>query len=284
MEAIGHWVHDLDPFLIVFWTKENGSDVGIRWYGLSYLAGFVAAYFLLRRYYAKERSPYEGEQILNLMTFLILGVLIGGRLGYVLLYDFDDWLKNPWKVFEVWKGGMASHGGFIGVFLALVWYARTTHQSVLAVGDIVVTVTPPGLFFGRIANFINGELWGRPTEVSWGVLFPEAPGLIAGIARHPSQLYAAVLEGLIPFLYLQWRFWKSDHEKRPAGSLGGEFLCLYGIMRILDEFFREPDASLIAGITRGQFYSCFLIAGGIGLIAWVHRKNSPQAIDKADSE
>ena len=278
MEAIGHWVHDLDPFLIVFWTKENGNEIGIRWYGFAYLAGFVAAYFLLRRYHAKGRSPYEGEQILNLMTFLIIGVLAGGRLGFMLLYDLDGWIADPFKVFKVWDGGMASHGGFIGVIIALAWYARATNQSILAVGDIVVTVTPPGIFFGRIANFINGELWGRPTEMSWGVRFRGASDFAEGIARHPSQLYAAVLEGLLPFLYLQWRFWRSDHEKRPVGSLGGEFLCLYGILRIVDEIYREPDASLIADISRGQFYSCFLIAGGIGLIAWSRRKNSPQSL------
>ncbi|MFP6899481.1 MAG: prolipoprotein diacylglyceryl transferase, partial [Opitutales bacterium] len=232
-------------------------------------------------------------------------------------------IADPLVVFRVWEGGMASHGGLLGVLIALVWYARITRQSVLAVGDIVVTVAPPGIFFGRIANFINGELYGRSTEnVSWACKFPSEirdwdltnpevavqrqelfaklsefgattygqavlaiqaghEQIIQTIApylspRHPSQLYAAFLEGLIPFLCLQWRFWRSDPEKPSAGRLSGEFLCLYAIVRAVGELFREPDAPLIAGMTRGQFYSCFLLVGGLALIAWSRRTVSLQ--------
>ena len=322
MTIVGSWVHDLSPYLFRFpqGLQEIVHLPGIRWYGLAYLAGFVAAYFLLRHYNAKGRSPYEGEHILNLMTFLILGVLLGGRLGFFLFYRLDGLLADPFVIFRVWEGGMSSHGGFLGVLIALAWYTRITNQSLLAVGDIVVTVTPPGIFFGRIANFINGELYGRTTEenLPWACKFPSEirdwdlrnpqfsnryDELFAALSkfgvttygqivtairsghenvtltvsaylspRHPSQLYAALLEGLIPLIYLQWRFWHNDNEKRPAGRITGEFLSLYALVRILGEFFREPDAPLIAEITRGQFYSCFLLIAGILLILWVSRE------------
>ena len=161
---------------------------------------------------------------------------------------------------------MASHGGFIGVCIATLWYARYSKQSPFPIGDLIVYIVPPGLFFGRIANFINGELWGRTTEIKWGVLFPNAIGFAEGIARHPSQLYAAITEGLVPFIFIQCRFWKTKITSRCPGVLSGEFLIIYSVSRIFNEFFREPDASLILGMTRGQFYSLFLFAGGLFLI------------------
>ena len=163
---------------------------------------------------------------------------------------------------------MASHGGFIGVFIATLWYAKKSGQSVKPIGDLIVSVVPPGLFFGRIANFINGELWGKTTEISWGVLFPKAPDFAMSVARHPSQIYAAIAEGLIPFLYVQLRFWKSSIIQKYPGHLAGEFLILYAIARIFNEIFREPDASLLMGISRGQFYSIFLILAGIIVVLW----------------
>ena len=168
---------------------------------------------------------------------------------------------------------MASHGGFIGVFIATIWYAKQSKQSPLPIGDIIVSVVPPGLFFGRVANFINGELWGKTTDVSWGVLFPKAPGFLLGVARHPSQIYAATLEGLIPFIYVQWRFWKTNITNRCPGQLTGEFLFIYSIGRITNEIFREPDASLILSMSRGQFYSIFLAIGGILLILLLVKKH-----------
>ena len=268
-----YWIHDLDPFLYEF--PEGFRDWGpggIRWYGISYLCGFVAAYFLLKIYYNNKKSPYDSEQVLNFMTFMVLGVLLGGRIGYALLYRGDEFLQDPLILLRVWEGGMASHGGFVGVCLAALLYARHSKQSPLPVGDLIVSVVPPGLFFGRIANFINGELWGRTTDVSWGVLFPKAPGFLQEIARHPSQLYAATLEGLCTFAFVQWRFWKTDVAQRVPGRLAGEFLIAYSIARICNEFFREPDASLIMGMTRGQFYSIFLILGGIGLVMIAEKK------------
>ena len=209
------------------------------------------------------------------MTAIIIGVLAGGRLGYMLLYDLEAFLANPLLVFRVDQGGMASHGGFVGVSIALLWYARKQKCDFLELGDVVVTLAPLGLMLGRIANFINGELWGRVTTVSWAVIFPDSPKnynvalqKYGAEPRHPSQLYEAVLEGGLILAYVQWRFWC----KRPsAGQLGGEFLIGYGIMRILGEMFREPDADLILGLSRGQFYSIFMILAG-AITIWIVKR------------
>ena len=206
------------------------------------------------------------------MTFQILGVLLGGRIGFALLYRTEELLSDPLMIFYVWQGGMASHGGFIGVIIATFWYTRKSHQSFWPVADLIATIVPPGLFFGRLANFVNGELWGKTTEVSWGVLFPKAPDFALGIARHPSQLYAAMLEGFLVFIIVQLRFWKTNLYQRKPGQIGGEFLIIYAIARILGEFFREPDASLIMGMSRGQFYSIGLILGGIAVVYWAEKR------------
>ncbi len=271
-----YWVHDLSPFLWQFPSSfENFGPGGIRWYGLSYLLGFITAYFLLLIYKKRDKSPYDSEQILNLMTFQILGVLLGGRVGYVFLYQFEALLRDPLLIFKVWEGGMASHGGFIGVAIATLWYAKSSRQSILPIGDLIVTTVPPGLFFGRLANFINGELWGKVTDVKWGVLFPKAPDFGLDIARHPSQLYAAGLEGLLTFFFVQWRFWKTELTTQTPGRLTGEFLIFYAICRIVNEVFREPDATLILNMNRGQFYSIFLILGGMILICTSIKKARP---------
>lgn len=269
LSASNYWIHDLSPFLWEFPGEfANWGPGGIRWYGISYLLGFISAYFLLALYFRQNKSPYDQEQIINLITFQVIGVLIGGRIGYLLLYQGDKFLEDPLSLVRVWEGGMASHGGFIGVFIATLWYAKKSGQSIKPIGDLIVSVVPPGLFFGRIANFINGELWGKTTEISWGVLFPKAPDFAMSVARHPSQIYAAIAEGLIPFLYVQLRFWKSSIIQKYPGHLAGEFLILYAIARIFNEIFREPDASLLMGISRGQFYSIFLILAGIIVVLW----------------
>ena len=271
-----YWIHDLSPFLWEFPEPySNWGPGGIRWYGIAYLLGFIIAGVILRIAWKKGRSPYDPEQVMNLMTFQILGVLIGGRIGYVLLYQTSKFWQDPLVLLRVWEGGMASHGGFVGVCIATLWYARQSKQSPFPIGDLIVSIVAPGLLFGRIANFINGELWGRTTEVSWGVLFPNAPGFALSVTRHPSQIYAAILEGLIPFIYIQWRFWKSDTPSRFPGQLTGEFLLIYSAGRILNELYREPDASLIAGMSRGQFYSIFLALGGI-LLIYLARKRAKQ--------
>jgi len=258
------WIHDLSPFLWEFPDQfSNWGPGGIRWYGISYLAGFLMGYFLLIRAYRHEKSPYDKEQIINLMTFLVLGVLLGGRIGYAFLYQTERLLEEPFYLLKVWEGGMASHGGFVGVVIGMIWYARISKQSFWPIADLIASVVPPGFFFGRIANFINGELWGKPTEQPWGVLFPRAPDFVYSIGRHPSQLYAACLEGLAVFIYVQWRFWKTSITFQTPGRLGGEFLIAYSVARIFGEIFREPDASLILGFSRGQFYSVLLAIGGV---------------------
>lgn len=275
LSVSNYWIHDLSPFLWKFPSDyEQWGPGGIRWYGISYLLGFLSAYILLVIYYRHQKCPYDNEHIINLITFQVIGVLIGGRVGYLLLYQGDKFLEDPLTLIRVWEGGMASHGGFIGVFIATLWYAKRSGQSVKPIGDLIVSVVPPGLFFGRIANFINGELWGKTTDLPWGVIFPKAPDFALGVARHPSQLYAAIAEGLIPFFYVQLRFWRTSIIQKYPGQLAGEFLVLYSIARILNEIFREPDASLIAGISRGQFYSVFLLIAGILIILWSRNKNN----------
>jgi phosphatidylglycerol:prolipoprotein diacylglycerol transferase len=262
---LAYWTHDLSPFLVRF-----GENFGIRWYGLAYLAGFVGAGWLLRAYHRTGRSTIDSNAILDLMTALVAGVIVGGRLGYFLLYQPDAFVHDPLILFRVWEGGMASHGGFVGVTLAMWWFTRRRPESLLQVADLVVTTVPIGLFCGRVANFINGELWGKVSVVSWAVIFPASPHPL--MSRHPSQLYEAGLEGLLLFAFIQWRFWKTDVAKIQPGRLSGEFLIAYALARAIGEVFREPDAGLILGLSRGTFYSIFLIAGGAGLILFSPRK------------
>ena len=259
---IAHWVHTPHPFLIRF--SEN---LGIRYYGLSYLLGFVAAYWLLSRYYRAGRSPVNPEAIMDLMMFLVVGVMAGGRLGNFLFYHPEDLFNPPWAFFQVWKGGMASHGGFIGVIVAAWWFTRSRKLPFLKVTDVIVTTVPAGLGFGRIANFLNGELWGKPSDVPWAMIFEQTGG--GNRPRHPSQLYEAALEGLLLFAFIQWRFWRSDAPRIQPGRISGEFLIAYALVRIGCEVFREPDAgvSLIMGLSRGTFYSLFLAAGGVAVVA-----------------
>jgi len=262
-----YWVNQLDPVMIHIY-----GNFGIRYYGLAYLLAFVIGILLLRWYYRAGKSPLDPQQIESAIFALILGVMLGGRLGDVILYDGADFLLDPWMVFRVWDGGMASHGGFVGVALALVWISHKFKLSFLRLSDLLCTIVPPGLLLGRFANFINGELWGKVTTVSWAVIFPRsAPpntpfALIA--PRHPSQLYEAALEGVVLLVYTQWRLWRTDAQKTP-GRLSGEFLALYAVVRIVGEQFREPDAGLIFGLSRGIFFSLFLLLAGILVLIYV---------------
>jgi len=262
---IAYWVHTPHPFLIRF--SEN---VGIRYYGLAYLAGFVVAGWLLHRYHKAGRSRLDSAAILDLMTYLIGGVVIGGRLGYFLLYQPAALFHDPLILFRVWEGGMASHGGFIGVAMALWLFSRTKKTDLWSVSDLVVTVTPLGLLFGRIANFINGELWGKLATVPWAIIFSKTGG--GDLPRHPSQLYEALLEGLLLFLFMQWRFWRSNCAQNQPGRITGEFLIAYSLLRVLGENFREPDAALILGMSRGTFYSLFMIVIGVGIVMYASRR------------
>ncbi len=271
---LAYWVHDLNPFILQF-----TETIGIRWYGMAYLAAFVVFYILLRSYYNKGLSEINPEQQESLVMAGIIGVLAGGRLGYMLLYDLDNFLGNPLLLFKFWDGGisgMAFHGGLLGVIFAMIWVSWHKRISFLHMGDVLASLTPPGLFFGRLANFINGELWGKVTDVPWAVIFPKSgsgipPELAAELIspRHPSQLYEAFTEGVLLTEYFQWRFRKRKEFNTPTGQLGAEFLIGYACARIFSEFFREPDASLIFGMSRGIFYSIFMILAGIIILLWV---------------
>ncbi len=265
--TLAHFIVQFDPFAIRF--PEGFFIDGIRWYGLSYMAGFIIALMLFNLYSAKGKSPLSKDENSSLLTYLLFGVIVGGRLGYMLFYSFDAFVENPFIFFQVWKGGMASHGGFIGTLIALLIFSKVHKCSFLKVADIVVASAGAGIFLGRLANFINGELWGKISNVAWAMIFPNSAPAgtpISSIApRHPSQLYEACAEGLFLFLYMQYRLWRCN---LPKGQLAGEFLVIYGIGRIVCEVFREPDVgvSLIMGISRGSFYSIFAVLAGCVLI------------------
>jgi phosphatidylglycerol:prolipoprotein diacylglycerol transferase len=271
-----HWVHNLSPFLIEF---SNGF--GIRYYGLAYIAGFIAAGWLMHLYGRRGKTTIRGEQITDLMTYVVIGVLVGGRVGYFLLYQNDWLMRDPLAFFRVWEGGMASHGGFVGVLVALWWWSRKRGAPLLHVADVIVSTAPLGLFFGRIANFINGELWGKVTDFKYAVIFPQSAPRNTPVMliepRHASQLYEAALEGAVLFALMQWRVWKSDVLQTRPGRLSGEFLIAYAVLRMIGEHFREPDASLLFGVSRGTFYSVFLIVAGIGLILRTRSPATPRA-------
>ena len=277
----GYYINDFDPLLIRFpkgWVVD-----GIHWYGLAYVAGVIAAAMLLNAYYKKGRTTLNEDDRTILMTAAIAGTVIGGRLGYIFGYMLVKTpralIDDPLIVFKVNQGGMASHGGMIGIGLATWWCSRRFKIPFLRLADLIVTLGPPGVIFGRFANFINGELWGRTTDVPWAVVF-KYPDLASRGAdplwltpRHPSQLYAMVLEGVLLTAWTQFRFWKK--KPLPAGQLTGEFMVGYAIVRIIGEFWREPDegVSLVLGMSRGQFYSVFLGLAGLAFVWWARRRD-----------
>ncbi len=264
---LAHWVHDLSPFLYQF-----SDTIGIRFYGLAYLLGFVGGAWMLSAYSRSGRSRLSKDDVPDLIVAIVIGVMVGGRLGSFFLYDgWRSLSEDPFALLRVWEGGMASHGGFVGVALAMLWFARSRRQPFLHISDLIVSVAPLGLMLGRIANFINGELWGKVSQVPWAVIFPDsAPGMPVSMIdpRHPSQLYAAALEGAVLLVFMQWRFWRTDVVQRQPGRLAGEFLIGYALMRMISEVFREPDVGidLIFGLSRGTFYSFFLIFAGVVVI------------------
>lgn len=242
------------------------GPVSIRWYGLMYLIGFVGV-VLLGRYRIRQR-PESGwtPQVLDDMVFYgVLGVILGGRLGYVLFYKLGEYLEHPLHILYVWEGGMSFHGGFLGVIVALALYARRTQRHWLAVTDFLAPLCPLGLGAGRIGNFINAELWGRATDVPWAMVFPN----VDPEPRHPSQLYEACAEGLILFIVL----WLFSRKPRPTGAVSGLFLVGYGIARFGVEFTREPDSflGLFGGFSMGQWLSLPMIIAGVGMLVWVYR-------------
>jgi phosphatidylglycerol:prolipoprotein diacylglycerol transferase len=271
--APSYWVDNLSPFLIRF-----TDSVGIRYYGLAYILAFLIAAGLLHLYWRAGRSPLNPQAQSDLMMAVVIGVLAGGRLGYFLLYSPATFWREPLAILRVWDGGMSSHGGFIGVCLALVWVVRKHKLAWRPVADILVTLAPPGLLLGRLANFINGELWGKISHVPWAVIFPKSAPAGTPLAqippRHPSQLYEAFLEGFLLTVFTQLRFWRGQVVRRAPGQLSGEFLVAYAVVRAIGEIFREPDASLLLGLSRGTFYSIFLAGAGLALVITSRRTRS----------
>jgi len=255
-----YWTHNLNPVLFHIW-----GPLAVRWYGLAYLLGFIGGYLILKRLSRRGEFAVPVEELGNFMIHLALfGVFLGGRLGYVLLYAWDTFLHDPLFAIRVWEGGMASHGGMLGVLGVLLWTARKQKCSFFNLTDGLALVAPIGLFFGRIANFINGELWGRPTQVAWAVIFPQA-GDLTPTPRHPSQLYEAFGEGLFLFIAL-WAIRRTAWGKR-EGTASALFLLLYATARIVSEFFREPDSTVYLGwLTKGQLYSGFMLIAGVAII------------------
>lgn len=275
---------DISPNLFSF--ELFGFEIALRWYALAYIVGILFGWWIVLRAIRTPRlwagdPPMTAEQVERLLTWIILGVILGGRLGYVLFYDLPTYLADPLQVFRVWEGGMSFHGGFAGVVVAAIWFCRREGIPMLSMGDLLAVATPVGLMLGRLANFINAELWGRPTDLPWGVVFPGAaaqtcPQLVGLCARHPSQLYQAALEGLLLALVLFWLAFRRGWFKRP-GALMGVFLVGYGIARFLVEFVRQPDAQFVTegnpvglalhwggwGLTMGQLLSLPMIAVGL---------------------
>ncbi len=243
------------------------GPVSIRWYGLMYLLAFVGGVLLGRlRIKLRPDLGWTNRDLDDLLFYCVLGVVIGGRLGYVLFYKLAEYLHDPLRIFYVWEGGMSFHGGFLGVIVAMLWFARRTHRKWFDVTDFLAPLTPLGLGAGRIGNFINAELWGRPTDVAWAMIFPS----VDPQPRHPSQLYEAGMEGVLLFVIL----WVFARKPRPTGAVSGVFLVSYGALRFLVEFTREPDnflGLLALNLSMGQWLSLPMILGGIGMLVWAYR-------------
>jgi phosphatidylglycerol---prolipoprotein diacylglyceryl transferase len=242
----------------------------IRWYSLAYIAGLVLGWVYVKRLAAMTPAVCDGNAVDDFLTWATVGVVLGGRLGMVLFYQFDYYMANPAKIIAVWEGGMSFHGGFLGVVIAAIIFTRKRGINPLRFGDLLGCAAPIGLFFGRVANFINGELWGRAADVPWAMIFPTG----GPFPRHPSQLYEAALEGLVLFAVL-FAMSRSESVRRRPGLLMGTFIAGYGIARSIAEMFREPDTYigfLAFGTTWGQWLSLPMIATGIYFIIRARRR------------
>ncbi len=271
-----------------------GVTLALRWYALAYIAGLLIGWRLVVAAVSTPRlwnrpAPMTRDQVERLLTWVIVGVILGGRLGFVLFYQPGYYLTHPLDIPKVWQGGMAFHGGFLGVVVAGALFCRREGIAMLSAADLMAMAVAPGLFLGRVANFINAELWGRATTMPWGVAFPGAAaqdcaGVLGICARHPSQLYEAALEGLLLGAVLLWLVWRRGWLGRP-GAVAGLFFAGYGLARFAVEFFRQPDAYFVTpdnpvglalhwggvGLTMGQLLSLPMIAAGVWFIARAHR-------------
>ena len=237
------------------------GPVAIRWYSMAYLVGIVSAWVLVNRDIERYGLRFQKKDIEDLAFYGTLGVILGGRIGYVLFYGQEEFFDNPLQIFAIWNGGMSFHGGILGVLLAIYLFSRKVKRGFFEVSDMMVPYVPIGIFLGRLANFVNDELWGRVTTVSWAVRFPSGGYL----PRHPSQLYEALLEGLLMFVILNI-LWRNKAIRNKMGTLSGAFAVLYGVFRMSMEQFREPDAHMgfyFGSITMGQMLSLPLIFVGL---------------------
>ncbi|MGA3311119.1 MAG: prolipoprotein diacylglyceryl transferase [Xanthobacteraceae bacterium] len=258
------------PFPAINPVVFSIGPLAVRWYALAYIVGIIAGWFYARAVIASSRlwdgpAPFTVIDFDDFVIWITLGIILGGRAGYVLFYNLPHFIAHPIEIFELWNGGMSFHGGVIGCIVATVLFALRRNVPMLSLGDVTTAVAPIGLFLGRIANFINGELWGRPTDVPWAMVFPHG----GPIPRHPSQLYEATLEGLVLLVVLGLLV-RAGALKRP-GLVTGAFALGYGVARITCEFFREPDAQLgflWGGLTMGMLLCIPLILAGIGMLAF----------------
>lgn len=259
---------NIDPvaFHIITWP--------VYWYGLMYLVGFLAGWGVLALRLRKSPRGFTQDELSDVIFFTAIGAIIGGRLGYMFFYDWRAFFADPLLLFQTWKGGMSFHGGLLGVLVALMLCARKMKKPFLAVVDLIAPAVPLGLAAGRIGNFINGELWGRVTDVPWAMVFPSG----GAEPRHPSQLYEFALEGIVLFIIL----WLYSRKPRPMGAVSGLFGICYGVFRCFIEFFREPDAGVgyiaFGWMTEGQLLSIPLIIVGIVLMVWAYKNNPKVAV------
>jgi phosphatidylglycerol:prolipoprotein diacylglycerol transferase len=256
---------NIDPILV------DLGPIKVSWYGLMYVFGFFASYLLVRYQMKRKDFDISKLEVENFYFYLILGLMVGARLGYVLFYDLKMYLSDPLEIFAIWHGGMSFHGGLIGVLIVGILFSWKNKKSFWRIADLIIVTVPIGLGFGRIGNFINGELYGRVTQVPWGMIFPKGGPL----ARHPSQLYESALEGGVLFLIL----WLLKEKELPAGGLLAIFLSLYGVFRFFVEFFREPDPQLgfiLGPFIMGQILTSFMIIVGVILFVYLHKKSQSE--------
>ena len=261
----------------------------LRWYSLAYLAGIFIGYWYMLKLIKQPGAPMARRHADDLVFYAALGIILGGRVGYVLFYNLSYYLQNPLDILKLWDGGMSFHGGMIGTVLGIIYLSRKEKLQWLRVHDYVACCVPFGLFFGRLANFVNHELWGAPTNVTWAVRFPELIGgmTVLGPPRHPSQIYEAILEGIVLFAILAWMFWKTQSRYEP-GKLVGAFTFFYGLFRFLIEFVREPDAQLAGfaqstGLHLGQWLSLPMIILG-GWLMWTAKGRRQRVEPTAGTE
>ncbi|HEY1631709.1 MAG TPA: prolipoprotein diacylglyceryl transferase [Rhizomicrobium sp.] len=288
----------IDPVLFAW------GPIAIRWYALAYIAGLLIGWWvfaaMVKQASLWKNPPFNGkppattDDAGDLVVWATMGVLLGGRIGYILFYAIalcsvsphegfcaadkfpGSLVTQPWKIFEVWQGGMSFHGAAIGVILAIVWFCRRRKLPLFSVGDLVCAVQPIGQFFGRIANFVNGELWGKPSHAPWAMVFPRA----GAEPRHPSQLYEAALEGIALFVILQIGIRVFRWQERP-GLTSAVFLIFYAVFRYIVEFFREPDAPFLAGVSMGQALSLAFLIGGFVVLYFAYRKPPEASHERA---